>query len=92
MYNFLHIYPCKSWEMYSFSVDNYFNCESIKKEQQRGDKYDFTRCACNLGFSFSPYINYLWVWTNVDVVLNEPPSGGFLMGVIYEWKRLLQQN
>ena len=48
-----------------------------KKRTIKGEKYGFTRCACNLGFGLCPYINDLWVWANVDVVLNEPPSGGF---------------
>lgn len=32
-YNCLHVYPCNLWEMYSFSVENIFSCESIEKEQ-----------------------------------------------------------
>jgi hypothetical protein len=31
----------------------------VEKRTIKGDKYDFTRCACNLGFGSCPYINYL---------------------------------
>ena len=64
-----------------------------KKRTIKGEKYGFTRCACNLGFGLCPCINDLWVWANVDVVLSEPPSGGFLTIVdlfyLFEFKGIV---